>query len=409
MRQPKTPLIVKSLLTATYNCTDSFVNIPGLVVRVPKDGYYEIRSLACVIVGDDNAGEGNAYPQFAKNGVYINSTVQKLRHNDDSAGQVVSFSFFCSTIAYFKKDEIISLQIKHNAGDNSQVYFSTSAEPGAGYIEIEKIEKPHITKTLLTATYIVGTSYANVPGLVIVAPKNGYYKIKGIMAVLTTDDSSTAASSYVRLTINGLHIEGITQHLYHGNESNAQPMQFSYYCEAAVYLKKDDEISFQVKMDAGDNCQVYFSSGSEPSAGFIELDRLTGAFPIITKSLIKAAYTITSSQANIPGLAITVPKEGYYRVRGLINVKCYDASGVDGEAYPRFAKDGVYINGTVQRLRMTNDINAQVMYINYFCSMVAYFKKDEVVSIQIAQKTGDNCTVLYSDGISEGFIEIERI
>lgn len=125
-----------------------------------------------------------------------------------------------------------------------------------------------LLKSVLNSDYTVTDSYADIDGLFIKIPKDGYYVIVGNITHDCIDDDGATAKCALKLAVNGTNIPDSGGRNQYNDGSNARSHQSNTSIAKIMYLKKSDEITIKALMVAGDNTTI--KSTSSESASYIE-------------------------------------------------------------------------------------------------------------------------------------------
>ena len=129
---------------------------------------------------------------------------------------------------------------------------------------------PLIERASLQSIYNLTDAWTNITGLSLTATKDGLYEIVGACTVYVVDLNALAASGYVRFAKDNNGLMRTTQFCYHADGINAQTILAPYSCNVTIYLKADETITMQGKMDTGDDCAI---RGGTDTEAYLELRR----------------------------------------------------------------------------------------------------------------------------------------
>jgi len=113
-----------------------------------------------------------------------------------------------------------------------------------------------ILKSNLGTTYSLTTSWANISGLSITIQEDGYYLTVGNISLQINDNDDTEAYGYLALAINGTTLPSSAGYGRLRISDNNAVAVLTIPINNILYLKKDDVLTVQAYMPAGDNSSV---------------------------------------------------------------------------------------------------------------------------------------------------------
>lgn len=136
MRQPQPPsLLIRVFLKSNYTVTPAFATVTGLEIIVPKDGFYKLSSFFNSQVRDISANDARCYAYIAVNNIEIPNTKVTILHNDVAISMEMTKSTMLSTGKFLQKNDIVTLKVSMDAGDNTLITVGTLNE---SLLEIER-------------------------------------------------------------------------------------------------------------------------------------------------------------------------------------------------------------------------------------------------------------------------------
>jgi hypothetical protein len=184
---------------------------------------------------------------------------------DVSAGSVTQPFNGRITEMYYSKTALTANEVrKIYAAGCQKLAVEETANVNASNVSILDGRRHNGTyRVLLSSSYNMTDSFANVTGQTFYIPESKTYKITAEGSLNVTDADAASQIGRVRLYDGSSELDGtlrFTQSVQ--SASNTDGIVVGYAISHIGYFAKDTLISLQAQMATGDNTQVYYASGS---------------------------------------------------------------------------------------------------------------------------------------------------
>jgi hypothetical protein len=258
-------------------------------------------------------------------------------------------------------------------------------------------------KVNLASDFTLGTNYADVTGMYLKIPKDGFYTIESVLTIKAMAPSSTDPIIFTQLTINGT-ANPVMMCYYRGlysdkaaSSQNISPVLKSFH---PIMLKKNDIVQLQGKCNVGSNLIMGTGTTYCSFISYYEYDSKLKSEFVYNNTQV----TLGASYADISGFVLKIPKDGFYKLSYSIPIQTRTSTSGTNYSYTKMQLNGVDILPSFSGIY--NGTSANSSYLFQDVSKFCYLKlnKNDIITFQAKRSTIGEVSAVYG---YMGYTEID--